>query len=213
MFIVYAALFDVFDGIVARLLHSSSDFGVELDSLSDVISFGVAPSYLLYAIYFNQLNGLGIAIASLIMVFSAIRLARFNVELVGFDKDKFYGIPTPLSAITLISYILLFHNKIINEEQSKVVISSLAILLPVMMVSKFQYPVLPKINIKSIKQNKFLFSGLLVIILISLLTKGLSVFPFCIIYVISGIVSYFFRLAFPAPKKQKVLRKKQQSPS
>lgn len=85
MFIIIATLFDAVDGLAARLTKSSSEFGVELDSLSDVISFGLAPSFLIYGIYLNELGDIGVVISSLIMVFAAIRLARFNVQLVGFD--------------------------------------------------------------------------------------------------------------------------------
>lgn len=192
LFIVYAAMFDMFDGIVARMLHSSSDFGVELDSLSDVISFGAAPSFLIYSIYFHKLDGIGLAISSLMMAFSAIRLARFNVELVGYEKDRFYGVPTPVSALTIVSYILLYHNNLFNEKFSEITIFILAIGLPVLMVSKFSYPVLPKINKQNILKNKLVFSVLFIVIIISALSKGVFVFPFLIIYIFSGIFKTLF---------------------
>ncbi|HEY3251445.1 MAG TPA: CDP-diacylglycerol--serine O-phosphatidyltransferase, partial [Ignavibacteria bacterium] len=103
LFIIYAGLFDVFDGIVARFTGTSSKFGVELDSLADVISFGAAPSFLLYRAYFQINDGFGIALASLVMIFAALRLARFNAQLVGFDKNYFSGVPAPIAAITISS--------------------------------------------------------------------------------------------------------------
>jgi len=106
LFIIYASLFDAVDGLAARLTNSASKFGVELDSLSDVISFGLAPSILIYYVYFNQLGDIGIVMSSLIMVFAAIRLARFNVQLTGFEKEKFNGLPAPMTAFTICTYIL-----------------------------------------------------------------------------------------------------------
>ncbi len=92
LFIIYAGLFDAFDGVVARFTGTSSRFGVELDSLADVVSFGAAPSFILYKAYFEQFDGMGIAISALVMIFAALRLARFNTQLVGFDKNYFSGV-------------------------------------------------------------------------------------------------------------------------
>jgi len=193
VFIVYASLFDMLDGIIARILKTSSDFGVELDSLSDVISFGAAPSFLVYSIYLKELNSIGLVISSMILIFAAIRLARFNVELVGYEKDKFYGLPTPLSAITIVAFIIPYYNIIFREDTSNFIIASLSILLPVLMVSKFQYPVLPNFSLQSFKKHKLLFITLFIIIIVSLITKGISVFPFCILYILSGIILSLYK--------------------
>lgn len=199
LFIFYASLFDMLDGIVARILKSSSEFGVELDSLSDVISFGVAPSLLLYSIYFKNFEAIGVAISSMMMAFAAIRLARFNVELTGFDKNKFYGVPTPLAALTIVSYILFFHSSILSQQQSENMIFVLSLFVPLSMVSKFQYPVLPKLSVKSLKDNKLIFTLLFVVILAIILTKGIASFPACILYIISGIIRSFINF-FKNPK-------------
>ena len=196
-FIVYAALFDGFDGLVARALRTSSEFGVELDSLSDVISFGAAPSYLLYSFHFNTLDGVGIFWSVLILAFAAIRLARFNTELIGFDKNVFYGVPVPLSAITIISYFLYYHNKVFDAHLSKIVIIILVIPLSILMVSKFQYLTLPKFTKKNFKKDKFKLAILLILVIISLITQGYAVFPICILYIFSGVVTYlFFKIKF-----------------
>jgi len=196
MFIIYATLFDLFDGFVARLLKTSSDFGVELDSLSDVISFGAAPSYLLYAVFFKQYAGIGIALSSLIMVFSAIRLARFNVELVGHDKEKFQGLPTPIASITLCSYLLFYHNKIFDAELSTKLIFILTISLPLLMVSRFNYFSLPKINKKSFRKYIHIFIILFIAIVIIGITKGEALFFFTILYILSGIFSSVLKMIF-----------------
>ena len=193
-FIVYAALFDAFDGMIARLLNSSSDFGVELDSLSEVIFFGAEHSFLIYSIHFRNYDGIGVFVASSIMAFSALRLARFNISLVGFDKDKFTGVPVPMSALTIISYILFYHNKYFNPQTSNFIIFVLTISLSLLMVSKIKYPVLPGLSIYAIKKKPVQFLLLLIAIIISLITKGYGIFFICLLYLLFGIVEGIFNL-------------------
>ena len=189
-FIAFAALFDAFDGMVARILKTSSEFGVELDSLSDVISFGAAPSFLLYAMHFNSYDGAGIFLSSLILTFAAIRLARFNIELVGFDKNVFYGVPVPLSAITIISYLYFYDSKVFYSETNHLILIILTILLSLLMVSKFRYPTLPKFTKRNFKKDRLKIIALTLFVIISILSKGYAIFILCILYVLSGIVLY-----------------------
>ncbi len=196
-FIIYASLFDAVDGLAARLTKSSSAFGVELDSLSDVISFGVAPSFLLYKIYLNELGDIGIVISSLVMVFAALRLARFNVQLVGFDKEKFNGLPAPMASFTICSYTLFYHNKILSENVSSTVLIILSVGLPLLMVSKIKYDSLPKPSLQTIKKNPLVFIILLIAVILVIATKGEGSFSFCLFYIFSGIFislkNIFFR--------------------
>jgi CDP-diacylglycerol--serine O-phosphatidyltransferase len=191
LFIGYAAVFDVLDGLVARILHSSSDFGVELDSLSDVISFGLAPSFLLYNSFFKDYNSLGVLVSSMVMAFSAIRLARFNISLTGYTKDVFYGIPTPMSALILCSYYVFFHDKIFTHNVSEVLIFVLTICVSLLMVSKFRFPIMPSFNTKAIKSHPRDFIILTVGIIIILATKGIALFPLSILYVLLGIITTY----------------------
>ncbi|MBK6539414.1 MAG: CDP-diacylglycerol--serine O-phosphatidyltransferase [Ignavibacteria bacterium] len=188
VFIIIATLFDAVDGLAARLTKSSSEFGVELDSLSDVISFGLAPSFLIYGIYLNELGDIGVVISSLIMVFAAIRLARFNVQLVGFDKDKFNGLPAPMAAMTIVTYILFYHDKIFSLSSSKNFLFVLSIILPVLMVSRIKYESLPKPSLFAIKKNPIIFVILLIAVIITLATGGEGSFSFCLFYIFSGII-------------------------
>lgn len=196
LFIVYATLFDAVDGLAARLTNSASSFGVELDSLSDVISFGIAPSFLLYRIYFHELGDIGIVISSLIFVFAALRLARFNVQLTGFEKDKFNGLPAPMSAITIISYVLFYHNKILPPKESEIVLTVFAIALPVLMVSRIKYDSLPKPSAASIKKNPIIFIILLIAAILIIATKGEGLFSFCLFYIFSGIIRSLGNIIF-----------------
>src|ERR1700694_3066999 len=107
--IFFGSFFDAFDGRVARLTRTQTDFGVELDSLADVITFGVAPAILLYRWALFGLSTLGIAICAIYAACGAIRLARFNVlahaDTAGAAR-YFVGLPIPLAAGMLVSLVL-----------------------------------------------------------------------------------------------------------
>ncbi|MDC1042710.1 phosphatidylcholine/phosphatidylserine synthase [Gammaproteobacteria bacterium] len=105
--ILFAGVCDVLDGMLARHLHSESDLGAQLDSLSDFLSFGIAPGLLIYMSIFNQDSSIGAFAALAFIIFSCLRLALYNVRL---EKSKatdgepehfFSGIPTPVGAILI----------------------------------------------------------------------------------------------------------------
>ena len=187
LFIIYAGLFDAFDGVVARFTGTSSRFGVELDSLADVVSFGAAPSFLLYKAYFHLQDGFGIALASLIMIFGALRLARFNAQLVGFDKNYFSGVPVPIPAVTVSAFFLFYFNKNFSPQLSEIFVYSLAIVLPLLMVSKFKYDTAPKFSKRDIKEHPVKFVIVLLSAILIAVTKGEGLFAFCLFYISTGI--------------------------
>ncbi|GIO27546.1 CDP-diacylglycerol--serine O-phosphatidyltransferase [Ornithinibacillus bavariensis] len=106
LFIFLAVFFDRFDGMVARKLNIESDFGKELDSLSDLVSFGVAPGLLVYMTILNKLPGVGLSLIVIYILCGAIRLARYNVK--EFD-GAFYGIPITVAGF-LMAFSVLFSN-------------------------------------------------------------------------------------------------------
>lgn len=187
LFIIYAALFDGVDGIAARLTNSSSRFGVELDSLADVISFGLAPSVILYYSFYNQYNDIGLVLSSLIMIFAAIRLARFNVQLDGFEKNEFRGLPAPMAAFTIVSYMLFYHDKNFSPELSRIFIIALSVILPMLMVSKFRYHTLPNPSKRALLKDPIKFIVLFIAVALIIFTKGEGSFAFCLFYISSGI--------------------------
>ncbi|MFA7361545.1 MAG: CDP-diacylglycerol--serine O-phosphatidyltransferase [Candidatus Kapaibacterium sp.] len=204
LFIVYAAVFDVFDGLVARILDSASDFGVELDSLSDIVSFGFAPAFLLYQFFFIEYEAMGILVASSVLAFSAIRLARFNISLTGFNKDVFYGVPTPMSALILCSYVIYFHDKIFTKEFSEIFIFVLTISVSLLMVSNLRFPAMPSsFSWRAVKSNPMQFIFLAAGVLIIIFTKGVAIFPLGLLYLLIGIIITIF----PAKKKRNVAQK------
>ncbi len=104
--VVLAGFFDLLDGMMARLSQGQSLFGVELDSLSDVVSFGVAPSYLVYAFALSDFGVFGVIVSALPAMCAAVRLARYNVAFDGDSKDYFIGLPAPVHAFVIITFVL-----------------------------------------------------------------------------------------------------------
>lgn len=84
-----AAICDTLDGVAARLTKTSSQFGIELDSIADVVSFGFAPAFLMYTLELHSLGIIGMIGSAIFLIAGGFRLARFNSQLVGFDKSYF----------------------------------------------------------------------------------------------------------------------------
>jgi|WetSurMetagenome_2_1015567.scaffolds.fasta_scaffold346575_2 CDP-diacylglycerol---serine O-phosphatidyltransferase len=186
-FIVGAALFDTLDGLMARITKSTSDFGVELDSLCDVVSFGVAPSYLVYMIHLKAFEGPGVLISAMPMMLGAIRLARFNVQLVGHDKDYFKGLPIPAQAITLCAFILRYYNDATGLPRLQAgLLAPMVIILSLLMVSTIKYDTAPKFSRRGIAQHPWRFTFGIVAITAILVTKGDALFPIFVGYLATG---------------------------
>ncbi len=193
--IVIAALFDALDGVMARLTHSSSEMGVELDSLSDLVSFGAAPAFLIYQIYLKDFNSLGVIISSLLLIAGGFRLARFNVQLVGFDKSYFKGLPIPSSAITIAGFILVYFNKDAGfREPYASFIIPLVLLTSFLMISTIKYDTLPKFNKKGIKEKPVQFIFVILSIIVLILTSGKALFYIFILIILFGIFRHIFFL-------------------
>lgn len=160
--IIASSVLDGLDGRVARLTGTSSKFGVEFDSLADVVAFGVAPAMLVY-FYIGQFYGrLGVIVCALFVIFGAIRLARFNITTSS-EPNSFIGLPIPSAAIFVVVWIMLnetygfFHlpstqklgvldNEIILGSGWGYVVLSCVLLVGVLMVSNIRYPSFKKMQ-------------------------------------------------------------------
>ena len=110
MAIVGAAIFDGLDGRVARMTGTTTKFGVEYDSLADVIAFGAAPAFLVYGWALSGFGRWGWMASFLYLICGALRLARFNVQINTVEKGKFNGLPIPAAAICVSSIVMLFYH-------------------------------------------------------------------------------------------------------
>lgn len=190
-FIILAAVFDVFDGLMARITRSSSDFGVELDSLSDVVSFGVAPSFLVYRSALSAQGGMGMLISAMPMIFGAMRLARFNSQLVGYDKDYFKGLPIPASALMLSAYVLTFCRETSGfQPLESSLLTPIVVVVSFLMVSNMRYDTVPKFSRRGIKQHPLRFTLAVIGATWIVVTRGDALFPCLVFYLATGPVRY-----------------------
>lgn len=194
-FILLGAFFDMMDGLTARLINASSEFGGELDSLCDVVTFGIAPSYLLYKIYFYQFDELGIFFASFPAIMGALRLARFNVQLSSFeDKKYFLGFPIPSSALIICSYLIYYHlDESISESSKTFLVFFVTIATSLAMISTVKYRNIPRPSLKNIKQKPILNIGFILILVAIVISKGFLLFPFMLIYLVVSAILHIYK--------------------
>ncbi len=173
MLIFIAAVMDMLDGRIARLMGTESQFGAELDSLVDIVSFGVAPAFIFFHWGFSSpeidlfLKRLGWAAAFIYVSCGALRLARFNIQKNIVDSRFFIGVPIPIAAVFIISIILRYPEPVRLPIFSYIV-SMMVIFVSILMVSKIKYNSFKKSKMKKEKPYSFviviivLFAGLII---------------------------------------------------
>ena len=169
--IVLAGFFDLLDGMMARLTNAVSAFGVELDSLSDIVSFGVAPSFLVYAYALEAVDPIGMIIAALPALCGGVRLARYNVSFGGSKKNYFEGLPIPGQAIAIVALILTAENSSwgpLLHLDAPTVLMPVIVLLAGLMVSSIRFDAIPKPTVAYVrahprKMTAYLIAGLLIV--------------------------------------------------
>jgi CDP-diacylglycerol--serine O-phosphatidyltransferase len=187
--IFFSAFFDAMDGKIARFTKTSSRFGIEYDSLADVISFGLAPSFLMFVIYFKDFPIIfGVLVSFLPLLFGSIRLARFNTQLKGFDKDYFVGLPIPAAALTLSSFVIFSEYYYDIPIKYPKIMLTFIFLVSLLMVSTVRYETMPKLNFKGSARNKIKFILILLACSLLLIFPQAVLFPFMIIYILSGLI-------------------------
>ncbi len=165
--LIVAMFFDAMDGRVARLTKSTSSFGMEYDSLADLLSFGVAPALISYLWCLKPYGRLGWLAAFIYLVCAALRLARFNTNIQVVPKKYFQGMPSPLAAALIATGVLFFSNVTIPNLPQEIFTLSLLLLAGSLMVSTLRFPSFKEFKVK--KENSFgvLAVGVLVFILIA----------------------------------------------
>ncbi len=191
--IVAAGILDTLDGKLARLTKTSSPFGVQYDSLADVISFGAAPAALSYFVYFKQWGTVGLLVSFIPLVFGSLRLARFNVRLKGFDKQFFEGLPIPAAAITISTFVIFTDYYWHNLRWGKVFFAIL-LLVSTLMITNIRYEKMPNFTLRSDRGNRIKILIVIVGTLLIFIFPQESFFPIAIIYVFSGITRSLIKL-------------------
>jgi len=162
---------------------------------SIIVSFGAAPAFLIYKTHLYSYEIFGVLIASSLVLAGGFRLARFNVQLVGFDKNYFSGLPIPISAITISSFILSYYEmpQGFSPPFSEMVLP-LVIILSLIMVSKIKYDTIPRPTKEEFKKNPFLFLIILFGAIAAILTSGKAIFFIFVLFILFGIFRYIFTL-------------------
>lgn len=186
LLILAANLLDGVDGAVARLTHTASRFGVEFDSLADVVSFGVAPAVLAYVFALAPWGAWGGIGAALFAVCGALRLARFNVQTLSAEKSYFTGLPIPAAAAMVAAFVFMWSMLgIENADARPVVFMAAACALAGLMVSNFRYSSLKQHHFKKRSTIWLLLSALAVVIL-AIAMWQIVLFSALLLYTLSG---------------------------
>lgn len=189
-FIVFSAIFDFFDGKLARILKTSSQLGPQVDSLADVVSFGVAPAYFIYSFVVFPLGRFTPYYLLPLIYISAVvmRLARFNIIGEESQRESYLGLSSPISAIFLISLTSTLNQFFSSFPLTREVVTGAIILLSFLMLSKIEFPVF-KTSKKAEKIQILLF---FVGILLTVYLKYILLLVITSIYIIGGIIFYVF---------------------
>jgi CDP-diacylglycerol--serine O-phosphatidyltransferase len=190
IWVLVASIFDGLDGKVARLTGTSSKFGVEYDSLADLVAFGVTPGLLMYRWALQPFGRIGWLAAFLFVVCGALRLARFNVQVNTVESKRFVGLPIPAAASMVSATVLFFHHFGLSPSayrQSAVLL--LIFLLAFLMVSNVKYYSFKDPELIKRQPFGFLVVAVLLFIVIAL-EPVLMLFLLFVCYVLSGPIGF-----------------------
>ncbi len=185
--IVIAGIFDNLDGKIARATHSTSQFGVEFDSLADLVSFGVAPGLMMYLWALSPLGRIGWLAAFLFVVCGALRLARFNTQVGTVSSGYFTGLPIPAGAGINAVVVLFYHRLGYGEPINPMVALILLYCLSFLMVSTIKYPSFKKSALFRNKNFNVLVTAILILIFIAA-QPSIGLFIIGMVYLVSGPV-------------------------
>ena len=185
--IMLATVFDGLDGWVARLTHSTTKFGIELDSLSDLVAFGVAPAVMLYKWSLMSFGRVGWAAAFLFMACGALRLARYNIQMGSTESKAFTGMPIP-GAATIVATLVIFHYEVWETEPEKnIFILLLTIILAVLMVSTLRFHGAKELDFRK-RKPFWILVAIVVVFALIVMHPPIALFIFAMVYLIGGII-------------------------
>lgn len=189
--IMIAAVADGIDGRVARLTNTESHFGEQYDSMSDLVSFGVAPAILVFEWALSPYGKFGWMAAFLFLTCAALRLTRFNVLKQSDEKRYFQGLPSPVAA-SIAASAVLFHEQVKPFSGKDLYIIFVMVFLAITMVSTIQYRSFKDIKIKSQEGFGYLLIIIMILMLLTMEPEVL-IFPVGVVYLFSGPVGAIVR--------------------
>jgi CDP-diacylglycerol--serine O-phosphatidyltransferase len=204
--IIIGHLLDSLDGKIARWTGTDSKFGVELDSLSDWMSFCIAPAFMMYELVLKQNKLWGFPIALLFVICGALRLARFNLKAhLGEGKTPYFiGLPTPAAGGMLAVFVLLYD--ILSQGKPARTLSvvmnqvpyfyefvpAIMLVLSLLMVSEVRYSTFKKVNLLKPRSMRSLILTLLALLMIYVYPQN-TIFILYVSYILWGLTAYFLR--------------------
>ena len=207
-FLIGALACDILDGRIARMTKTTSEFGMQLDSMSDLISFGIAPAMMMYLLVLNTMGKIGVAIAVLFVLCSALRLSRFNVlSQTGEARKHFVGLPTPASAGVIISFVLSYellspqgYSLNVNNVKTIPVLMELMpaffnimpvviVVLSFLMVSNIPYLSFKRLKLTRVRTIELMAVVIVLIILVVVYPQN-TIFIIFSVYAASGLLFY-----------------------
>lgn len=196
----FAMAADFLDGTFARLQKASSEFGIQYDSLSDMVSFGVAPAVLAYQLSLSG-TSVGLGIAFLYSVCAALRLARYNTQATTGEKESFAGLPSPAAACFVASASVL----LLRSDRAKEMMWPMGIAMLVisfLMISQVKYPSIADVKIWSRKPFRYLIVLVVIIGVFIMFIQRIEipVFACFCAYVLLGPVRQAYRYFYPLPE-------------
>jgi CDP-diacylglycerol--serine O-phosphatidyltransferase len=196
-FIVAAAVFDALDGRVARMAKATSKFGVEYDSLSDLVSFGMAPGLLVYTWALEPFGRMGTLAAFLYCCCAALRLARFNVNTETVSKAFFQGVASPIAAGSIATFVIFNLSTGLPTDDSWIPRQGIALFqvlaLGSLMVSGIPFPSFKELNWRSRSSFGYLMIAVLVMVLIAVRPE-ITLFLVITLYLVGSLVWNGYRV-------------------
>ena len=189
-----AVVFDMLDGQIARYTKTASRFGLEYDSLADLVSFGMAPGLLIYTWALTGYGRLGWVAAFLFVACGALRLARYNVQTVGGDGRYFTGLPIPAAAGLVAATVLLDEHILrLGKEVRPGVILCMVFLLAFLMVGPLRYRAFKALHLPYRRLLEYLFGVVVILLMFTLVPQVMLIAVFAL-YALSGLVEPPLRL-------------------
>ena len=189
--IILANVFDGLDGWIARLTNTTTRFGIELDSLSDLVAFGVAPSVMMFKWSLMPFNRLGWAVAFLFVACGALRLARFNVQTGAPGSKAFKGMPIPAAATVLASIVIFYYEFWTGQPGKNIYLLIITVLLSLLMVSTLRYHGLKEIDFRE-RKPFWVLIVFVIIMFIMFIHPSTAIFIFAMAYLFWGIIENIY---------------------
>ncbi len=201
--IMIAIIFDGLDGWVARLTHSTTRFGIELDSLSDLVAFGLAPAIMVYKWSLTPFGRVGWAAAFLFVACGSLRLARYNVQMGSTELKSFTGMPIPGAAALIATLVIFYHEMWDTVPDKNYFILLFTFFLSALMVSTLRFHGAKELDLR--KRKPFWILVVFVIVLtITVIHPEIALFLFAMIYLIGGIIENIILYTKKSKRKGKV---------